>query len=446
MTLITLPLDGGPPIKSQFDLNSSKRLFQVMGGRMTINDFWWAKSGRFLYSEVETRGVRNLWRIKVEPETLEFVGEPQRLTTGAGQDGSIAISSDGKKLAFVTRRESTRVWSFPLDAVKGQIKGEGQPLTASGIETGMPDLSRDGKKLVYVKSIGGKEEFWEKSLEDGQEKLLAADDFLRATPRWSWDGKWLAYRRCGFNLTAFTIGCNLVVRPAGGGAEQILTSTSRGGNTFDWSSDGSRVLVTSFPGSSKKAGLALIPISAAPQAETKAQIVAADPEMNLWQGRFSPDGKWVTLNGIKEGGQSTIYVVSSAGGELVRITEGKYWDDKPRWSPDGKMIYFISIRTGFLNVWAIRFDPVIRTRGQRHPPCITYPRSFWKYLGARECGSITSRQTYEASFPLWKAANADLAGREAGIRQVAIRFRGQHSFHKRPKPLPQSPPRFLRRM
>jgi Tol biopolymer transport system component len=29
---------------------------------------------------------------------------------------------------------------------------------------------------------------------------------------------------------------------------------------------------------------------------------------------------------------------------------------KPRWSPDGRLIYFISTRSGFFNVWAIRFD------------------------------------------------------------------------------------------
>ena len=31
-------------------------------------------------------------------------------------------------------------------------------------------------------------------------------------------------------------------------------------------------------------------------------------------------------------------------------------DNKPRWSPDGKIIYFLSERAGFLNVWEIRFD------------------------------------------------------------------------------------------
>ena len=49
------------------------------------------------------------------------------------------------------------------------------------------------------------------------------------------------------------------------------------------------------------------------------------------------------------------------GGAWVRVTDGRYWDDKPRWSPDGKTIYFISSRSGVYNIWGIRFDP---TNGQ----------------------------------------------------------------------------------
>jgi hypothetical protein len=45
-----------------------------------------------------------------------------------------------------------------------------------------------------------------------------------------------------------------------------------------------------------------------------------------------------------------------AGGPWTRITDGKHWDDKPRWSPEGKKIYFVSGRGGFFNVWGIHFD------------------------------------------------------------------------------------------
>ena len=44
------------------------------------------------------------------------------------------------------------------------------------------------------------------------------------------------------------------------------------------------------------------------------------------------------------------------GGAWIPVTDGRNWDDKPRWSPDGKTIYFVSSRRGVYNVWGIRFD------------------------------------------------------------------------------------------
>jgi len=35
---------------------------------------------------------------------------------------------------------------------------------------------------------------------------------------------------------------------------------------------------------------------------------------------------------------------NALGGSHKRISERGCWDDKPRWSPDGKIIYYISGR------------------------------------------------------------------------------------------------------
>jgi len=47
----------------------------------------------------------------------------------------------------------------------------------------------------------------------------------------------------------------------------------------------------------------------------------------------------------------------ASGGQWIQIAEDKGWDDKPRWSPDGRFVYYVSYRQGFFNVWGVGFDP-----------------------------------------------------------------------------------------
>ena len=48
----------------------------------------------------------------------------------------------------------------------------------------------------------------------------------------------------------------------------------------------------------------------------------------------------------------------ASGGQRIRITDDETWQDKPRWSQDGKRIYFVGERDGYLNVFCVPFDPV----------------------------------------------------------------------------------------
>jgi Tol biopolymer transport system component len=123
---------------------------------------------------------------------------------------------------------------------------------------------------------------------------------------------------------------------------------------YDWSPDGKWLVA------SDNRAILLAPLASAPHVETGMRKIAFDrPEYLLYQTRLSPDGRWIAFeaNANSPKLESTIYVVSASGGPWIRITDGQHWDDKPRWSPDGRTIYFVSGPDGLFNVWGIHFDP-----------------------------------------------------------------------------------------
>ena len=221
-----------------------------------------------------------------------------------------------------------------------------------------PDLSRDGMKVAYVvphgdglgvASIGLRSELWVKSLVDGREAPLIADDYSRWLGRWSPDGTGLVFMRR--KLT--TNDNQLMVWYSQNHEEEPLTTEgSNIGSVEDWSSDGKWLLTT-------HEGIWLVPLDAAPHAETAARKIIYDPSYQIFQPHFSPEGRWILFEAVSNAPQpkSTLYVVPASGGTWTRISDTRYWADKPRWSPDGKTIYFLSGR-GFFEIWGIHFDPV----------------------------------------------------------------------------------------
>jgi len=360
--LWTVPIAAGQPRKMELRPDVAQRAKEMGIDINSATSLLWGPSGRVLYFVATSRGVQNIWKVGVDPRTLSLVDGPERLTTGPGADADIAITGDGKRLAFATRTISDRIWSLPFDASSGQVLGEGQAVTESGKMPYNLDLTRDGKRLVFMVERDGKYELWKKSLEDSGETLLKSwDGSDRYTPCWSRDGKRLAYRRTrSLNSERTQFEYPIVMMEAGGGDERLLTSPDSNVDVaYDWSADAEWILASSNRGS-KRWRLCLFPVSAAPHAESRMRVVAEHPDFDLWQGHFSPDERWIIFNATtRDAPISVIYVIPASGGPWTPLTDQSYWADKGRWSPDGKTIYFISNRmTGFFNVWGMRFDPV----------------------------------------------------------------------------------------
>jgi len=77
--------------------------------------------------------------------------------------------------------------------------------------------------------------------------------------------------------------------------------------------------------------------------------------------QFSPDGREiafvVSTSDLKAGTtNSDIYLIDSDGHNLRQLTNSPAVDNHPRWSRDGKTIYFVSARQGGNQLWALPLD------------------------------------------------------------------------------------------
>src|SRR5438105_11777111 len=75
----------------------------------------------------------------------------------------------------------------------------------------------------------------------------------------------------------------------------------------------------------------------------------------------TPDGKWVLFAAMDVDLAANtktphIWIVPISGGESRQLTSGKEGEDRPRISPDGKTVAYVSSTGGSSQIWAVGFD------------------------------------------------------------------------------------------
>lgn len=111
--------------------------------------------------------------------------------------------------------------------------------------------------------------------------------------------------------------------------------------------------------------LALIPMTIAmntSKAEAKHPITFEDlmKIQRVSDPQISPDGRWVvyaqkSVNLADNSSAGHLWLIPASGGEARQLTfEGS--DSRPRWSPDGKSLAFISTRSGNSQVWILPME------------------------------------------------------------------------------------------
>jgi Tol biopolymer transport system component len=142
--------------------------------------------------------------------------------------------------------------------------------------------------------------------------------------------------------------------------EPITTPSQLWQAPTDWSMDGKFLLVIQDNNNNGREEIWQLPMAARPHAEGGARRIISDPGYHVDDGHYSPDARWIVFVAVRsqpQGLETTLYLMAANGGPWIRITDGNQLVLSPQWSPNGRMIYFVSPSGGFFNVWGIRFDP-----------------------------------------------------------------------------------------
>ena len=193
---------------------------------------------------------------------------------------------------------------------------------------GDPRVSPDGTRVAYqVWSLDEEANdyrgtIWVAALDgSGEPQAFTTGEKRDGMPRWSPDGKWLAFtsNRGEDKKTP----ANLYVIPAGGGEARKLTDLKESVEFAEWSPDSTRIVIT---------------------ARVRDKTYDEEDDRKREPRRFTRAFHKLDSVGWTGDRRKHIYVVDVESGKTKQITDGDNEDDSPAWTPDGKQIVFAGLR------------------------------------------------------------------------------------------------------
>jgi Tol biopolymer transport system component len=297
----------------------------------------------------------NIWYAPVSAD-LTLTGTPQALTSGLSETTS-HLSVGGGKLAFYSGEGHNAIWLLPIEPNSGKPLGTVKRAVSRPGIMAHPNLSPDGNYLMYTVFSSGSPDLILRDLKTGNERLVAR----REKPELV--GHFLADN----STVLFEEGAT------GGGAEVIQWDLRSGtrhelfehGSAQGPSASGRWISYWARQDNGSNS------IWAAERGTGASAQIISDNHSQMYVPNFSPDEHWIAFLARNGPERSRIFIAPFRGltripqSEWIPLSPERAMDDKPEWSLNGALLYYLSDRDGYRCIWAQRLSAVTkRPKGQ----------------------------------------------------------------------------------
>jgi tricorn protease len=292
----------------------------------------WSPDGRTLHFVSDRSGAQNLWS-----KTVGANGQARQITKF--KDGRVlwpTISYDGKTIVF---ERNFGVWKLDTasgNAIEIQITRRGTPI-GPGVEhltlsSGVQELalSPDGKKIAFI--IRG-EIFAASSKDGGDASRVSRSVAAESDMAWSPDSKQIVYgseRDGGSHLYQYDFNAQTETRLTTGAGVDSVPLFSPDGKTIAFVRDGKE--------------LRLYDVASKQERKIADAHFERPPFISRTAFAWSPDSQWLAYSAVSNKSFRNVYAVATAGGEAKQLSFlASLSGNSIAWSPDGTALLFQTV-------------------------------------------------------------------------------------------------------